>query len=104
MFKDRVISHDLANASKYKAMETIRNTEHKQCDYIKLHQTAHKMGQPMKGQHAYRISRASNPNLKNKPSPLRKVSTKSGGRKNRRRIGRRTRRKKNKQKDKKQSL
>jgi len=92
MFKDRVISHDIANASKYKAIGTVMNGEYKQGNYIKLHQTAHKMGQPMKGQHAYRISRASNPNLKNKPSPLRKVSTKSGGRKNRRRIGRKTER------------
>jgi hypothetical protein len=117
MFKDRVISHDIANASKYKAIGTVMNGEYKQGDYIKLHQTAHKMGQPMKGQHAYRISRASNPNLKNKPSPLRNVSTKSGGRKTERRTsitGRRisrtgkrtsiTRRKKNQQKDKRQSL
>ena len=88
MFKDRVISHDLTHASNYKAtLEPSRDGEHKQTqdDYIKLHQTAHKMGQPVKGQHAYRISRALNPNLKNKPSPLRNVSIKLGGKKNKRR-------------------
>ena len=101
-FKNRIMEQERAGEQGYvAALEHAKIKQYKDAgkDYVKLYQQKrHKMGRPIKGQHAYRISRAANKTLKNKPSPLRNVSEKIRGGKRKSRRARKTRKKKNKKK------
>lgn len=98
-FKNRIMEQEKAGEQGYVA--ALEHAKIKQYakhgkDYVKLFkQKRHKMGRPIKGQHAYRISRAANKTLKNKPSPLRNVSEKiSGGKRKSHRRKKKSRRRK----------
>lgn len=95
-FKDRIMEQEKAGEQGYiAALEHAKIKQYKDAgkDYVKLYQQKrHKMGRPIKGQHAYRISRAANKTLKNKPSPLRNVSEKISGGKRKTRRAKKSRR------------
>ena len=102
---EQEIAGELGYTAALEHAKTKQYAEHDK-DYVKLYQEKrHKMGKPIKGQHAYRISRAANPHLKNKPSPLRNVTTKleGGRRKYRKRKTRRRRKTRRKTKRKRKT-